>query len=635
MSFKIFPCKADKKPLIDNWQSEATSDPAKIELWRQTFGEKLAYFGVPTGPENGIIALDVDIKGNGFETIKNLQVPNTMYQKTPSGGAHYIYKYPQDGRSYGNKVKFKPGLDTRAAGGYIIWYGANGYPLTDAPQWLLEECVKRTEQPTGAPISVAPSIAQAMIDSCLEAIADAGEGERNNTLNREAFRIGQLVASGAITREYAITILTQAGIGIGLEASEIKATVGSAIGGGHSKPMTGPFNEPPVVTMTMLPPPPTVESWTPKPLSLFDLLDTTNLKRPQLFEHWSTEDIHLTAADGGVGKSTLKLYEAVCLALGAPFLGFPCKQAGKTLYITGEDSEKKLAAMVGQICKQMGILDDPVKVQTILDSITIKKDDDLCLVTKDKGTGFLVANTVAMDKILHTVKELKPKMVVFDPIASFWGSEAALNDMTKAISKFMSKLANESNACVEMINHIGKQSSSTKDMSQFAGRGGSGLPSHARVSRVMAAVTAEEFTELTGDTLPENQSAILVNVNKFSDGSPLFNKKFLVIREGYLFTRRMLDEKKVREEKKESDDLERVMNYVKDVRSQGKYPTKSLVVAYFMSHAEKLSESRVRHALNLLLFTGHGVKKLKKIVHPDATEKEQAYVITNMNGEEA
>jgi RecA-family ATPase len=178
-------------------------------------------------------------------------------------------------------------------------------------------------------------------------------------------------------------------------------------------------------------------------------------------------------------------------------------KVGKTLFITGEDTDKKLAAMLGAVVRDMGLFEkrvgDDERIQKVLQSIYIKKDSDLCLITKDKQ-GFLHLNRDAMNKVMQAVDEIKPKLIVFDPISSFWGSEAALNDMAKAVAKFMQELAERSGACVEIVNHMGKQSSSNKDMSQFAGRGGTGLPSHARVSRVLRPVFEDEYTDLTGES---------------------------------------------------------------------------------------------------------------------------------------
>ena len=356
------------------------------------------------------------------------------------------------------------------------------------------------------------------------------------------------------------------------------------------------------------------------------------MKRPQLFEDWSSQDIHITTADGGTGKTTLKLMEAVCLALGERFLGFNCLQPGRTLYITGEDTEKKLTAMIGMILKQMGYGDDREKIDTVLDSIYIKKDDDLCLITKDKQ-GFLQANYAAMNKILEAVYDIKPKMIVIDPIASFWGSEAAVNDMGKAVSKFVSQLVHESNACVEMLNHMGKVSSGAKDMSQFAGRGGTGLVSHARVSRVIRPVFSDEYAELTGKSLDEGESAMMLNVNKFSDGSPLYNKPFLLIRKGYLFTRQDFEVSKADEERKMHDNM-RVFNFIKETRANKKYPTEAAIAGHFASQNDKMSKARVAGAIEYLKVVAFNDCYLKAIDNPDQTSKAVAYTLTDTNGVE-
>ncbi len=638
--FKVFPATIHdgrKIPLIKGWQEAATTDPEQIRLWTELFKERLKMWGVPTGPANGIFVLDIDIKGNGYETIKTLQLPPTMSQRTPSGGMHLIFKYPSDGKHYGNRVKFLPGLDTRGVGGWIAYYGADATPLADPPGWLLEQTIGTVAVVQGPSIRVDPSIAEGIILQSLNAIRDAPEGESNNVLNVESFKIGQLVASGSVSREYAHAALYRAAMERGKPAYESNATISSGLDGGSKKPLTSPFGDGAPTLSFPIPAPPIVARWTPPNFTRQDLMNTSNLKRPQLFEHWSTQDIHTTTADGGTGKSTLKLYEAICLALGDRFLGFNCLQPGKTLFITGEDSEKKLAAILGQMVRQMGLLENfpgfPEKVETILASVIVKKDADLCLIVKDRNN-FIHPSTDAMRKLMEAVDDIKPKMIVFDPISSFWGSENALNDMNKAVTKFMSELAERSEACVEMINHMGKQSSANKDMSQFAGRGGSGLPSNARVNRVLRPILEEEFTELTGQTLLEKQSAMMCVVNKFTDGSPLYNKQFLILRDGYLFSRITLSESKQREAEKNLSDVEKIFSFIKDVRSRDKYPSPGVVTAHFAQCGDPISKERTKNALNLLQFQGHMGERLKLIENPDVTVKDRVYVICDMDDKE-
>lgn len=635
--FKIFPATltSDRRkiPLIKNWAELATTDKEQLAIWQNIYRDRLTFWGIPTGEPNGIIVLDVDVKGNGFKSIQDHQliIPPTMCQRTLNGGVHYVYKLPKDGLKYGNRVGIYPGIDSRGSAGYIIHYNLDKTPLAEAPRWLLDEALKTGPKFQGSLVGIEPRIAESIVQEALDNIREAPPGESNNILNVEAYRLGQLIASNAITKDYAEEALLKAATDRGKPLNEARATIKSGLDGGQAKPLTTPFGEP---TLNYNIEAPTTERWTPKFFSKSDLLNFSKLKKPQLFKDWSTEDIHITTGDGGTGKTTLKLYEAVCLALGDRFLSFECKQPGKTLFITGEDTSAKLGAMLGAMLRQMNLFEtNPEKVQTILDSIVVKKDTTLSLIIKDKQ-GFLHPNQQALNKVLEAVDDLKPKMIVFDPISSFWGSEAALNDMAKAVGRFMGELVEKSNACVEMINHMGKQSSNNKDMGQFAGRGGTGLPSNARVNRVLRSLSSEEYSEITGQELLENQSAMMCAISKFTDGSPLLGQQFIILREGYLFTRRTVDQAKVREADRRESDKERVFKFLKECRDRGKYVSAKTVIAYFQSNGDPLSVEKTKHAIRMLKFEGFDGLQIYEEQGPDALEKDLVFIIRDEEGKE-
>lgn len=623
---------------MDGWKDKATSDQATIAEWTRLYGHKIKVWMIPTGVQNKIIVLDLDKKDNGYETIKKYHVPLTLSQTTKSGGKHFIFRYPDDGRNYGNRVKFDAGLDIRGEGGYIAYYGTDNTPIAEAPQWILDIALTEKAVPVNPEdiVKIAYPIVQEIISSACENIRNAPEGESNNVLNIEAYKVGQLLPSGSIDRETAFKALYEAGRARGKPEYECKATINSGLDGGSKTPMTNPFGN--LAPVLVIPEAPQVVNgrWTPQFFSKYDLTNFSKLRRPQLFKDWSTEDIHLTTADGGTGKTTLKLNEAICLALGESFLGFECMGEGRTLFITGEDTFEKLGAMLGAILKQMGLMDgspeNEAKVRKVMNNVLVKKDSDLCLIAKTKE-GFIRPNQDALNKVIEAIDDLKPRMIVFDPISSFWGSEAALNDMSKAVTNFMGKLVEKTNACVEMINHVGKASSSDKDMSQFAGRGGTGLPSHSRVCRALRPVFDEEFTELTGMELGD-RSAILCNVNKFSDGSPLYNKPFLIVREGYLFSRITLVEQKMKEQQNKMSDNERIFTYICEERGVGRYPTKNIICAHFAHCGEKISKDRVGMALGSLEYTGHMGEKIKSINNPDIEAGGKVYIITDEHGKE-
>lgn len=638
--FKIFPGtitqdnrKVPIKELV-NWQQEATNDKGKIAQWQHNYGHKIKLWMMPTGAANNILVLDVDVKNNGFQTLSKYHLPLTLSQTTRSGGKHFIYRYPNDGRRYGNRVGFDNGLDIRGDGGYIAHYGFDNTPIAEAPQWLIDAALSQDKQQIDPSqiVKISPHIVSQILAEALDNIRNAPPGESNNILNNESYRIGQLLPSYSIDYDYAFNELFKAAKDRGKPDYEARATIKSGLNGGSLSPVTNPFgNHAPVLHIAEVLPE-RKERWTPPFFNKYNLTNLSKLKQPQLFKDWSTEDITITTADGGTGKTTLKLYEAICLALGEPFLGFECKGEGRTLFITGEDTWEKLGAMIGAIMKQMGIMDDEEKVSKVLNSIVVKKDNDLCLISKTKD-GFITINTEALNKVMEAVEDIKPKLIVFDPISSFWGSESALNDMSKAVAKFMGILSERSKACVEVINHVGKASSTSKDMSQFAGRGGTGLPSHARVSRALRPIFDEEFEELTGEQLGD-RGAILCNINKFSDGSPYYNKPFIILREGYLFSRVALIEQKEKEERDKMSDTERIFIFVREERDRGRYPTKGVISAYFAAHGERISKERVNRALEFLIYQGHMGDRLKPIDNPDVEVGGKSYVIIDQDGKE-
>jgi hypothetical protein len=639
--------EGQKVPLIMGWKEKCSSDPEQIKQWQEFFRDRLKFFGAPCGAVNNIVVLDIDVKNdqNGFDTLKllNLDLPKTWWQATPSGGMHFFYKYDAN-RETGNKVKFLPGLDLRSTGGWCGLYNLNtDEPLADMPDWIWEHCQKkqREQSPTSHIATVSPEIGMEIFNSALDAIRNAPAGESNNTLNVQSYLVGQLIASGGVSREYAEQELFRAGRDRGKPEYECKATITSGIDGGLKNPRTLdlPKQGPQLMIKipALIPDAPTLpDRWTPHFMTRSDLLNRSKLKKPQLFENWSTEDIHLTSADGGTGKTTLKLYEAICLALGEPFLGFRCYSPGRTLFITGEDTAVKLSAMIGAILNQMGFLDgspeNEAKIDVVLSSIIIKKDADLCLIAKDRFN-FLTVNRDALNKVMQAVDDLQPRMIVWDPIASFWGSESSVNDMNKAVAKFMGELQERSNACVEMINHIGKQSSTSKDLSQFAGRGGTGLPSHSRVVRVLQAMNTEEYRDKTGLELEEGKSAMLCNVGKFTDGSPLYMKPFIIVRDGFLFSRQAVLAEKEREAQDFNSDAERVLITIKNTIRSGRYATQSGIVAALRSSDDSMSSTRVRDGIELLKMTGLYGEMVRDIDHPDASVGGKILTVIGLDGE--
>ena len=630
MSFKIFPytitSEGDKKPLVE-WKQESSSDPEVHRQWQVFFKDAIKGYGLPTGKINNLWALDIDNKngGNGFESLNQLgiQLPQTAHQYTPSGGLHLFFK-TNDDIHYPTTVNKDLKVDTRGEGGFVWLYNPRfDLPIIDTPQWVWNVIKKKPKDKNAPPtdqqslVHLNPSISLDEFNKSIQAVMGAGEGERNHTLNTHAYVIGRLVANGAVPKDYAYERLKIAALAIGLPDKEAHITIMSGLNGGGNAPHTHPFGSTPPHPPSNFTPP-IIEQ--PKYLAtrptLALLMDRSKLKKPQLFENWSTEDIHLTSAIGGVGKTTLKLFEAVCLALGESFLGFRCLRQGKTLIVVGEDTEAKMFSILGAMCDQLKLFDvgNEHKIQAVMNNIAIKRAKDLCLVMQDYKTKTYQPNSEAMQKVRDMIDDFQPNMIVFDPIAMFWGKEADGNDMAMGLAKAMQEIQEYSNACVDMIAHIGKDSFSKKDVSQFSSRGGTALPNHSRVVRTLLALSDAEFKEETGEELGDKQSGIYIYTSKFSDGSPILHKPFCALRNGFVYERKDIIEKtKTQDVNNVSENKMRLFNYIKSNSTEAKPVTEEHLVSHFYLETPKVKKSDAKAIINMLKIDG----LIEEVSHPD------------------
>lgn len=78
--------------------------------------------------------------------------------------------------------------------------------------------------------------AEAAFTSAVQAVRSQSEGGRNDTLNKEAFGLGQLVGGGYLSEHEVHAALTEAGLACGLGASEVASSLRSGLEAGKRSP---------------------------------------------------------------------------------------------------------------------------------------------------------------------------------------------------------------------------------------------------------------------------------------------------------------------------------------------------------------------------------------------------------------
>lgn len=115
--WRVLPLRPGQKlPLLKGWPERASSDPETIRKWWNQWPR--ANIGLITGEH--FVVVDVDYKHDGARSIRKIRetlgFPAAPTVESPHGCHHYVR--PVLGLR--NNLALWPGIDIKAAGGYIV-----------------------------------------------------------------------------------------------------------------------------------------------------------------------------------------------------------------------------------------------------------------------------------------------------------------------------------------------------------------------------------------------------------------------------------------------------------------------------------------------------------------------------------
>jgi len=270
----VFPVSpgAKKPPVIDRWETRASTDPDQIGAWWRQIPYSI---GIATGP-SGLVVIDLDTTRHaepipdqwarqGITTGAGVlhalahqrghTVTPTYAVSTPSGGWHLYYTAPPGATLRNTCAVLGYKIDTRACGGYVIAPGSpvppGGYELFDdrdpspLPTWLHQALT-----PGPAAGCSAPAVAAATNPDRYTLAALRGEcqrvrsallGRHNATLCRAAYALGQLVGAGLLDAATAHAQLTTAAEALitgecGCTPAEVARVIRAGLAAGADNP---------------------------------------------------------------------------------------------------------------------------------------------------------------------------------------------------------------------------------------------------------------------------------------------------------------------------------------------------------------------------------------------------------------
>jgi len=139
LGFAVLPCWPGRKnPRILGGVTNASSKPRQVARWFDLWPDAL--IGVATGPRSGVLVVDVD----DLDAIDVERLTPARIHKTPRG-FHAWYRFPAGSWITIGQNSLGDGIDHRGAGGYAIYWPAEGLaadgPALDdlpaPPSWIV------------------------------------------------------------------------------------------------------------------------------------------------------------------------------------------------------------------------------------------------------------------------------------------------------------------------------------------------------------------------------------------------------------------------------------------------------------------------------------------------------------------
>lgn len=427
----VFPLQPKgKTPATVNGFKNATKDIDKIrDYWSKN---PTANVGIATGALSGIVVIDID----NLESATHLGfMPKTMTARTGSGGMHLIFEHP--GTEVTNRAGVIEGIDVRGDGGYIV-APPSIHPSGGMYEWLdhrdpaplpahLLELIVKKPSVTAPPAEyigtgVGTAWGQAALEGLLDELRMATPGTRNDTLNRIAWRAFGMVKGGQLSHGPTEEALRYGALALGLDRSEVDATLRSAMQGSEPK---GPSEKLPTV--------PVVEKKPTGPIKVLSRADLETVKPPEyLIADICTTGFTVMYGPSGSGKSFVALDWACHVVTGTKWFNRSSLRR-KAIYVAAE-GVSGIPRRVNAWEQDRGHrADDFVLIPQAVNLLTSEAQDLAAIVTEQRA-GLLVVDTLARSMP--------------------GGDENAAQDMGKLIDS-LTRIQNDAGCAILLIHHSG------------------------------------------------------------------------------------------------------------------------------------------------------------------------------------
>lgn len=214
-------------------------------------------------------------------------------------------------------------------------------------------------------------------------------------------------------------------------------------------------------------------------------------KREWLYgRHLLRKFVSLDVAAGGVGKSSLKIGEALAMASGRDFYGKGLPEGPLTVWMWNlEDPHDEIERRLHATAQRFHIKAEELDGRLYVDS---GRDQPLVIATEGPDGAMIVRPVV--DALIAEMIERKIDVLQVDPFISSHAVSENDNNAIDIVAREWNVVAERTGAAINLVHHVRKQNGEAANAD--SARGASALIGKARSVLVYNRMTAEEAKEL-------------------------------------------------------------------------------------------------------------------------------------------
>jgi hypothetical protein len=205
-------------------------------------------------------------------------------------------------------------------------------------------------------------------------------------------------------------------------------------------------------------------------------------------KHYIRQFASATAAQSGVGKSTLTMTEALALASGRPLLGVVPEETVAVWIWNGEDPLDELERRLAAIAIHYGLSPEDIGGRLFVDS---GRSTKIKIATQAR-TGTQIAVPL-VDSLVETISANRIGAVIIDPFVSSHSVSENDNTAIEAVVSAWADIAHRADCAVELVHHT-RKALPGEEMTIDHARGAGALIAKSRAARVLNPMSEQEAT---------------------------------------------------------------------------------------------------------------------------------------------